>query len=207
MNQIPDKDRMRVRRVPKRGHYDNTTIYGILDKGYVCHIGLDTGDHPVVIPMIYGRIEDELFIHGATKSRLMQDSIKNGKEICLTVTLLDGIVLARSAFHHSMNYRSVVVIGKPYLVEAADRKMAALKAISDNMLPDRWEEVRLPNATEMKATTVVGLKIADASAKIRTGPPSDDQADYDLNIWAGVLPMQMAFGKPESDPQLKGGSL
>ncbi|MGH1339016.1 MAG: pyridoxamine 5'-phosphate oxidase family protein [Aureispira sp.] len=190
-----------VKRAPKRGTYDATTIHQILDNAYLGHIGFVANGQPFVIPTLYGRLEDSLYLHGATTSRLIQEMIK--APICLTVSLIDGLVLARSAFHHSMNYRSVVLLGQPTLVETVEEKELGLKVISDHLIPNRWEEVRAPNAKELKATSVLKLLLTEGSAKIRTGDPVDDKVDYDLDIWAGQIPLQRIATAPVADALLK----
>ena len=199
----PIDDTNKVKRIPKRGYYDKETIYEILDAGFLCHVGFVHHGQPFVMPTSYGRSGDHIFLHGATTSRMMVN-LEQGLPVCLTVTHLDGLVLARSAFHHSMNYRSVVCFGTAELVPA-EEKEAALKIISDYILKDRWEESRLPLAKELKATTVLRLKIDQASAKVRTGPPGDDKPDYELPIWAGVVPCQNVWGTPIADPLLMEG--
>ena len=196
--------RTKVKRVPVRGQYDLKSIYSILDDHVLCHIGFVHDDHPVVIPTLYGRIKDRLYIHGATTSRLLK-SLQEGIEISLAVTHVDGLVLARSAFHHSMNYRSVVLFGIAELVTDPEEKLIGLKAVSDQIITGRWEEVRQPNPKELKATTVLSIPIIEASAKVRTGPPVDDKEDYELNIWAGEVPIKMNPQQPVPDPLLKEG--
>lgn len=203
MDSFEKTNRNRVKRIPKRGHYDKTTVYEILDAGCVGHVGFAVDDQPFVIPTIYGRQGDTLFLHGATTSRLLV-KLQQGIPVCVTVTQIDGLVLARSAFHHSMNYRSVMVFGNARLVPAAE-KVQALEVISEQILKGRWEEIRLPNAKELKATSVLALEIEQASAKIRTGPPGDEPEDYALPIWAGVLPIHTHYGLPEADPLLQEG--
>ncbi len=195
-------NRTKVKRIPVRGQYDIESIYSILDAHFLCHIGFIHEDYPVVIPTLYGRYGDRLYIHGATTSRLLK-SLQEGIEISLSVTLVDGLVLARSAFHHSMNYRSVVLFGVAQLVTDPEEKFKALKAVSDQIIAGRWEEVRLPNEKELKATTVLSIPIHEASAKVRTGPPVDDKPDYDLDVWAGVVPLKMTADFPIPDPLLK----
>ena len=190
-----------VKRAPKRGHYDFDTVASILDEGLVCHVGFVVDEQPFVIPTAYGRIGDKVYIHGASASRLLK-SLSTGIDVCLTVTLLDGLVLARSVYHHSMNYRSVVLFGTAQTVVEPAEKMTALKAFTEHVMRGRWDDVRSPNPAELAATSVLSLPIAEASAKIRTGPPIDDAADYDLPVWAGVLPFTPASGAPISDPQL-----
>ncbi len=190
-----------VKRVPKRGHYDFETVASILDEGLVCHVGFVVDDQPFVIPTAYGRINDKVYIHGAGASRMLK-SLLTGIEVCMTVTLLDGLVLARSAYHHSMNYRSVVLFGTAEQVVDPAEKMIALKAFTEHVMVGRWDDVRSPNKAELAATSVLSLPIGEASAKIRTGPPIDDAADYDLPIWAGVLPLSSITGTPVADPKL-----
>jgi len=192
----------KVKRAPKRGHYDLATIKGILDSDFICHVGFIHEDYPVVIPTLYGRSENFVYLHGATASRMMK-GLSSGLELCLTVTLVDGIVLARSAFHHSMNYRSVVLFGKATMVIDPEERMAALKALTDQVIPERWEEVRTPNEKEMKATTILKIPIETASAKIRAGGPNDDKADYELDIWAGHIPIKRSLGEVIPDPLLE----
>ena len=194
-------NRTQVKRAPKRGCYDFETVAQILDEGLVCHVGFVTNGQPFVIPTAYGRVDDRLYIHGASASRMIQ-SLLAGIEVCLTVTLLDGLVLARSAYHHSMNYRSVVIFGTAQAVVDPSEKMTALKAFTDHVMAGRWDVVRSPNAAELAATSVLSLPITEASAKIRTGPPLDDPADYDSPVWAGVLPFTQMPGLPMADPTL-----
>ncbi len=190
-----------VKRLPKRGHYDKDTIYQILDQQFICHLAWEDQGQPYMIPTAYGRREDTLYVHGSSKSRMLS-ALTDGRPLCLVVTILDGLVLARSVFHHSMNYRSAVIYGHAREIEG-DEKMEALRIISDQILAGRWDEVRPPNELEMKATTVLAIEIDTASAKIRTGPPGDDDADYDLPIWAGVLPMSVTYHDPIEDPAMR----
>ena len=192
--------RSKVKRAPKRGHYDEETIFRVLDDGQICHIGFIHHDRPVVIPTIYGRSGNRLFIHGATVSRLIVE-LEKGIDISMSVAHVDGLVLARSAFHHSMNYRSVVVFGKAKLI-GDHEKNTALKVISDHLIPGRWEEVREPNTKELKATTVLEIIIDEASAKIRTGGPIDDKEDYKLKVWAGEIPLKRMPTIPTADEKL-----
>jgi len=196
-------ERSKVKRAPKRGHYDKATIYSILDVSQICHIGFIHHNRPVVIPTIFGRSGNKLYIHGATVSRLIVE-LEKGIDISLSVAHVDGLVFARSAFHHSMNYRSVVVFGTAKLVADED-KNEALKIVSDHLIPGRWEEVRQPNKKELKATKVLEIIIDDASAKIRTGGPVDDKEDYELDIWAGEIPLVKQALKPINDEKLKPG--
>ncbi len=195
--------RSKIRRAPKRGHYDEKSIYQILDSGQICHVGFIHHGKPVVIPTIYGRLNNKLYIHGATVSRLIVE-LEKGIDISLSVAHVDGLVLARSAFHHSMNYRSVVIFGKAAIVND-DEKNDALKIISDHLIPGRWEEVRAPNAKELKATKVLEITIEEASAKIRIGEPIDDDQDYILDIWAGEIPLKKMVFPPIPDTKLKDG--
>ena len=194
-------ERTKLRRIPKRGVFDRETIYGILDEGFICHVGFSVGEQTFVIPTAYARSGDTLLIHGSAVSRMMRE-MAGGIEVCVTVTLIDGLVLARSAFHHSMNYRSVVIFGRAKLMSNTDEKSAALRAFTDHVIPNRWTEVRPPNEKELKATTVLSLPIKEASAKVRSGDPVDDEVDYDLNVWAGVVPLTLVQGKPIKDARL-----
>ena len=195
--------RTRVRRKPGRGAYDFATIAAILDEGFVCHVGFVTDRQPYVIPTGYGRAGRTLYIHGSFASRMLNELAK-GIPVCVTVTLVDGLVLARSGFHSSVNYRSVVILGRATLVDGDDKE-AALKTISEHILPGRWADIRGPARRELKGTTVLAIDIAEASAKIRTGPPVDDAKDYALDCWAGVMPLTLKAGKPLPDPALRAG--
>lgn len=193
--------RNKVKRVPKRGHYDQQTVYEILDAGFLCHVGFTVDRQPFVIPTLYGRNNDTLYLHGAASSRMLTE-LDKGIPVCITVTHVDGLVLARSIFHHSMNYRSAIMFGTATKV-SDDKKEEALYVVSENIIKGRWSEARPPSEKEMKATTVLQIKIDQASAKIRTGPPGDDKADYDLDIWAGVLPFETTVKPPIADELLK----
>lgn len=193
--------RSKLKRVPARGFYDKKIIYDILDEAYYCHISFVQDGQPFIIPTILARMGDEIVLHGAKASRLL-NHIVAGNEICAAVTILDGLVLARSVFHHSMNYRSVVLFGKGREVTNENEKLETFRAITDHLIPGRWENVRQPNQKEINATTVVAIKIDEASAKIRTGPPVDDEEDYNLPVWAGVLPIKLNTGIPERDSKL-----
>lgn len=190
--------RTTVKRIPKRGHYDRETINAILDEAIICHVGFTIESQPYVIPTGFARVDDVIYIHGSAASRMLRE-LSKGVNVCVTVTILDGLVLARSAFHHSMNYRSVVILGKAELVTDETEKMAALEALTDHFVPDRWKEVRPPTTLEIKATSVLRLPISEASAKIRTGPPVDDEADHALDVWAGVIPISHVKGEPIQD--------
>ena len=191
-------DKTKVKRVPKRGYYDRETIYAILDRNYYCHVGFMHEDYPVVIPTAYGRVDDVIYLHGSAASRMMKD-LSTGIDVCVTVSKMTGFVLAKSLFHHSMNYESVVIFGKAQLVVDNETKLAALKAFTDHVLPGRWEEARKPNEKEMKGTSVLKLNISEASAKIRNEGASDDKSDEELDIWTGVIPIIEEFGNPVLD--------
>ncbi|MEQ1924062.1 MAG: pyridoxamine 5'-phosphate oxidase family protein [Pyrinomonadaceae bacterium] len=193
--------RTTVKRIPKRGAYDREAINAILDEAFVCHVGFVVDGQPYVIPTGYARVGEDLYIHGSAASRMIRE-LSARIEVCVTVTILDGLVLARSAFHHSMNYRSVVVLGRAKLVTDAEEKYDALKALTEHFVPGRWDEVRWPTELELKATSVLKLPITEASAKIRTGPPIDDDEDYSMNIWAGVIPLTLTPHDPVPDPKL-----
>lgn len=199
--EIEQTKRTKVGRLSKRGHYDRETINAILDEAIICHVGFVADGQPFVIPTGYARIGEDLYIHGSSASRMLRN-IAEGIYVCVTVTLLDGLVLARSAFHHSMNYRSVVMLGKATEVADTDEKNAALEAFTEHIIPGRWPEIRWPTALELKATTVLRLPITEASAKIRTGDPVDDEEDYSMDVWAGVLPLTLTPGEPFPDARL-----
>ncbi len=196
--------RTTLKRLPARGFYDRDLVHGILDEGFICHVGFVVDRQPIVIPTGYGRIGDKLYIHGSQASRMLR-TLKTGVAACVTVTLVDGLVLARSAFHHSINYRSVVIFGNATLVEDLAEKNAALLAFSEHVIRGRWQDVREPTDEELKATTVLVLPLAEVSAKVRTGPPIDDEEDYDLPVWAGVVPLRVVAGEPIPDPRLTAG--
>ncbi len=202
MEKINITGRTKINRLPNRGFYDWETIYNILDDSFVCQIGFNIVGKVFVIPTLYGRKGDSIFIHGSKNSRMLE-TFEKGEEICLTVTHVEGIVLARSAFHHSVNYRSAVIFGRPEKVTGNPEKKEALKAIMDHIIPGRWEEVRAPNEKELSVTAVFELRIEEASAKVRTGPANDDKEDLDLNVWAGVLPLKTAAGEPVENPDMK----
>lgn len=197
-------DRSTVRRLAKRADYDREVVHAILDEGLVAHVGFVTDGQPFVIPMAYGRVGETLYLHGAAASRLLR-TLRSGVDACLTVTHLDGLVLARSAFHHSMNYRSVVVFGQASAVEDESAKRDAMKAITEHLTPGRWETARQPSSAELAGTLVLALPITDASAKIRTGGPVDDEEDYSLPVWAGVVPLKLTMGEPMPDSRLVEG--
>jgi len=201
MDKLPQTARTTLKRLPQRGNYDRELINQILDEGFICHVGFVVDDEPFVIPTGYARVDDKLFIHGSQASRMLR-ALEKGIDLCVTVTLIDGLVLARSAFHHSMNYRSVVVFGRANVVDEREEKMAALLALSEHMIPGRWADVREPNERELQLTTVVSLPLTEASAKVRSGPPLDDEEDYELEVWAGVIPLRLIAEAPLDDPRL-----
>lgn len=201
---VPEQTlRTKVRRRPKRGAYDRPVIDAILDEARVCHLGVIDGDYPVVTPTLHARVGDWLYLHGSAANRTLQAALTG--EVCLTATLLDGMVLARAAFHHSVNYRSVTVFGSPEPVSEPQEKLRALEAFVEKIIPGRWGDARPPTDNELRATTVLRLALTEASAKIRRGPPADDDADTDLPVWAGVLPTRPVFSAPQPDPQLRAG--
>ena len=204
MTAFPKAELNRIKRIPKRGHYDRATIYPILDEALIAHVGFTEKDQPYVIPINFARIGDTIVLHGAKSSRLLRH-IAAGNPICLEVMVVDGLVLARSVFHHSVNYRSVVLFGTGREIHDDQEKMATLEAITEHLIPGRWREARLPTRKELNATTVVSIKIDLASAKVRSGPPEDDPADYALPVWAGVLPLQEKALKPVRDELLRRG--
>jgi nitroimidazol reductase NimA-like FMN-containing flavoprotein (pyridoxamine 5'-phosphate oxidase superfamily) len=197
-------ERTKLKRLPKRGYFDRETVYGILDEGFICHVGFAPEGQPFVIPTGYARADDKLYIHGSQASRMLR-TLSSGVDACVTVTIIDGLVLARSAFHHSMNYRSVVIFGRATFVEDREEKYAALLALSEHIVPGRWADVREPTEQELIQTTVLTLPLTEASAKIRTGPPLDDEEDYAMNVWAGVVPLKLVAGEPINDPRLPEG--
>jgi len=201
MEQYEITNKNKVKRIPDRGSYDKESVYEILDSGRICHVGFSIDGQPFVIPTLFGREGNTIYLHGASTSRMLKN-LEKGIRVCLTVTHLDGLVLARSAFHHSMNYRSVVLFGRAKIVEK-EKKVQALKIISDNVIPGRWEEAREPNEKELKATTVLVMEIDQASCKVRTGPPSDDKEDLNLDIWAGILPISESYGAALQDEFVK----
>jgi len=193
--------RTRLVREAERGVYDRETAYRILDEGFLCHVGFVADGQPFVIPTSYGRKDDRLYIHGSAASRMLRQ-MKEGVPVCVTVTLLDGLVLARSIFNHSMNYRSVVILGKATPVDDPLEKVEALRLLSERILPGRWADARQPNERELKATLVTRVPIEEFSAKVRTGPPIDDEDDYSFPTWAGVVPLETVSRPPINDPRL-----
>jgi nitroimidazol reductase NimA-like FMN-containing flavoprotein (pyridoxamine 5'-phosphate oxidase superfamily) len=205
---VPDNfsatERTRVIREPQRGVYDREAIYRILDEGFICHVGFSVDGQPYVIPTMFARVGDAIYFHGSAASRMLRN-VSAGVPVCVTVTLVDGLVLARSVFNHSMNYRSVVALGKATLVEAGAEKLEALHGFTEKILPGRWEEARQPNEKELKATSILRLPLTEVSAKVRVGPPEDDAEDYALGIWAGVLPMRLVAEAPIRDEKCDEG--
>jgi uncharacterized protein len=198
---FPQTPRTTLKRLPKRGVFDRQLVYEILDEGFICHVGFAVDGQQFVIPTGYARVDDQLYIHGSQVSRMLR-TLAQGIDVCVAVTLVDGLVLARSAFHHSVNYRSVVIFGRATMVEDRAAKLAALFAFSEHVVPGRWNDVREPTEQELKATTVLALPLEEVSAKVRTGPPIDDEEDYSMDIWAGVLPLKIVAGAPVNDPRL-----
>jgi uncharacterized protein len=198
MSDFQPTQRTQVKRLPKRGRYDRETVDQILDSAFVCHVGFSVDGQPYVIPTNFGRSEDTLYIHGSSASRMLK-TLSGGVPVCVTVTHVDGLVLARSAFHHSVNYRSVVILGTARLVEDPAEKMEALRIFTDHVMKGRWEDIRWPNEQEMKATTVLAVPLQEVSAKVRTGGPVDDEEDYAMPVWAGVLPLETVTKEPIPD--------
>src|SRR5277367_4015525 len=196
--QIPQTERTRVVREPHRGSHDREAIYKILDEGFVCHIGFSLEGQPYVIPTMFARVGDDIYFHGSAASRMLRN-LSSGLAVCVTVTLADGLVLARSVFNHSMNYRSVVALGKATLIDQPEEKLAALRAFTEKILPGRWNEARQPNEKELKATSILRLPLTEVSAKVRVGAVEDDAPDYALQVWAGIIPLRLTPGAPESD--------
>ena len=202
MSLAAPSERTRLRRGKDRGDYSPDTVRGILAEGRLCHLAFADAGQPHVIPTFYTVVGDELFVHGSTANRVLR-ALADGGDACVEVTLVDGLVLARSAFHHSMNYRSVVIYGRARAVASADEKLAVMRALIEKMLPGRWDDVRPPNREEFARTLVLGIPIDESSAKIRRGPPVDDEEDYALGCWAGVIPVHPALGVPAADPRLE----
>jgi nitroimidazol reductase NimA-like FMN-containing flavoprotein (pyridoxamine 5'-phosphate oxidase superfamily) len=204
MSVQPPTSRVRVKRLPERGRYERPLIDEILDEALICHVGFVVDGQPYVIPTIHARDGDTLYLHGSNASRMLR-SLKTAIPACVTASIVDGLVLARSVFHHSINYRSVVVLGEAGAVEDDAEKIRALRAVVEHVAPGRWEEARSPNAAELKQTTVLRMGLDEASAKVRTGPPKDEQEDLDLPVWAGELPMRLVASEARDDPLLPPG--
>jgi len=205
MSEFTPTERTQVKRLPKRGKYDAETVYKILDEAFVCHVGFAVDGQPFVIPTNFGRVGDMLYLHGSAASRMLR-TLSQRIPVCVTVTLVDGLVLARSAFHHSVNYRSVLVLGTAKLVDDPAEKMEALRLFTEHIMRGRWDEIRWLNEQEMKGTTVLALPLEEVSAKVRVGGPVDDEEDYSLPVWAGVLPLSQTTGAPVPDTRLKEGT-
>ena len=196
-------ERAVIKRLPERGTYDRETINSILDEALICHVAFDTDNGPVAIPTIHARIGNVLYVHGSPASRMLRSTV--GSDVCVTATIVDGIVVARSAFHHSLNYRSAMVFGTPRVVRDPHERTAAFAAITDHVLPGRWDEARQPSEIEDKGTKLLAIEIDEASAKTSSGPPSDDKKDMTLDIWAGVIPLTLHAGAPIPAPDLDPG--
>ena len=203
MKTYPISNRNRVKRISNKSDYSKETVHAIIDEALFCHLGIIHDGKPVVIPTIHARMDDHIVFHGSNASRLLK--ISNNNEICVTITLLDGLVMARSLFNSSMNYRSAVIFGKGEIIKDHNERMAAFKSITDHIAPGRWDDARQPNNSELKQTSVVRMPIDEASAKISVGPPDDEDEDYALDYWAGVIPINQTYGEPESDPILQEG--
>lgn len=198
-------ERTTVRRLPSRGHYDRKVVHEILDEGLICHLGFVVDGQPFVIPTIYVRAGETLYVHGSPASRMLR-TLERGVPACVTVTHVDGLVLARSAFHHSMNYRSVVVLGTANVIDDAEKKNGVLHALTDHLIRGRWQEIRQPSEDELRRTLVLAIPIEEASAKVRVGPPLDDEEDYALSVWAGIVPLKLVPSTPIADPRLPAGT-
>lgn len=200
MTTYPITPRTKMKRGHQRATYDVDQVHSILDEAYICHVGAKMADRPMVQPTVHWRVEDKLYIHGSSKNGLFQ-TLLAGEEACITVTILDGLVMARSSFHHSANYRCVMIFGKATLVEDAQEKVRLLDLMMEKITPDRMDGIRGPNPQELKATSVLGFDLKEVSAKVRSGPPVDDDEDYALPVWAGVIPVAQKLGKPVDDPR------
>jgi uncharacterized protein len=195
--------RTTLHRLRERGQTDRSALYAVLDAGLICHLGVIVDGSPVVLPTGYGRVGDTLYLHGSSANRALLAA--DGNEICVTVTHLDGLVCARSVFNHSMNYRSAMIFGTARMITDDTRRLAALRAVTEQLVPGQWDHARLPTRKELAATSVLELPLSEASVKVRTGPPHDEPEDYDAAIWAGVVPARLVFGAPEPDPELRAG--
>jgi len=196
-------ERTRLRRHSERGKTDHADLLAVLDAGMICHLGVVVNGAPLVLPTAYGRIGDTLYLHGSSANRSLHAA--DGQEVCITVTHLDGLVCARSVFSHSVNYRCAVVFGTARIVTGQDERLAGLRAVTEHLIPGRWDAVRAPTRKELAATSVLAVPLDEASVKVRTGPPGDEPEDLDLPVWAGVVPMAIGFGEPEPDPALRPG--
>ena len=205
MTEFQPTERTQFKRRPTRGSYDAETIFRILDEAFVCHVGFAVDGQPYVIPTTYARVGDAIYIHGSAASRMLR-TLAEGVQVCVTVTLIDGLVFARSAFHNSANYRSVVILGRATLVEPPEEKLRAMEALTEHIMPGRWKDVRSPSEQELKAASVLRLALQEVSAKVRTGPPIDEEEDYQLPIWAGVLPLALSAGTPQPDSHVSKGT-
>jgi nitroimidazol reductase NimA-like FMN-containing flavoprotein (pyridoxamine 5'-phosphate oxidase superfamily) len=201
MSEFHQSDLNKVRRLPQRGHYDKEMVYAIVDEALICHAGFVVDGQPYVMPTIHTRIGDTIYLHGAVANRML-NHIKAGNSVCITATHIDGIVFARSVFHHSMNYRSAVLFGHGRVVESYDERWKVFEALTEHIAKGRWSDARHPNETEDRTTAIVAIEIDSASAKIRSGPAKDDEEDYALPVWAGVMPVRMQFGEPVKDEGL-----
>ena len=204
METFAQTDRTTLKRLPNRGNFDREVVYKILDEAFVCNVAFIVDGEPVVIPTAYGRIGDRFYIHGSAASRMLR-TVEEGVDACVSVTLVDGLVLARSAFHHSINYRSVVIFGRASVVEDRNEKFDAMRSFTQHVVPGRWDDVREPTDGELKATIVLYIPLIEASAKVRTGPPVDDDEDYAIPVWAGEIPLRLVAGAPVADPRLPQG--
>jgi nitroimidazol reductase NimA-like FMN-containing flavoprotein (pyridoxamine 5'-phosphate oxidase superfamily) len=204
MTSFAPTERTQVKRLPQRGVYDKAQVYAILDEAFLCHVGFTVDGQPYVIPTAYVRVDDRLYIHGSAASRMLR-TLDGGVDVCVTVTLVDGFVLARAAFHHSLNYRSVVALGRARLITDAEEKREALRHFTNHVAPGRWDEVRQPTEPELRSTSVLALPLEEVSAKVRTGGPKDDEEDYALPIWAGVVPIRVTPGEPIPDGRVPAG--
>jgi nitroimidazol reductase NimA-like FMN-containing flavoprotein (pyridoxamine 5'-phosphate oxidase superfamily) len=200
---LSSTERTTIHRLRERAKTERSDLYAVLDAGLVCHLGVIVDGSPVVLPTGYGRIDDTLYLHGSTANRAILAA--DGQDVCVTVTHLDGLVCARSVFHNSMNYRSAVVFGTAQLVTEDSKRLAALHAVTEQLIPGRWDHSRAPTRKELAATAVLAVPLTEASVKVRTGEPKDDPEDYDTDIWAGVVPAELTFGEPQPDPALRAG--
>jgi uncharacterized protein len=194
-------ERTRVRRLPERANYDRATVHAILDEGFLCHVAFVVDGQPYALPTGYGRVGDTLYLHGSSANRSLHAA--DGQEVCVTVTHVDGLVCARAVFSHSVNYRCAVVLGTARIITDEAERLAGLRAVTEHLIPGRWDAVRAPTRKELAATSVLAIPLGEASVKVRTGPPGDEPEDLALPVWAGVLPMTMSFGEPEPDPALR----